>query len=209
MTISHWDEKKGAEIKKRLIGVHPCCVNTRQVEVDIREVQFFTEGEGANRVYRKDGGGGTLAVLDIGYNTLGFSLYNGDKQILTKYEENSGVREIITRIETDQALLKRVGYAPSRTALIDALIAGGRLSSNTSENGSIDITDLVKGYKLQWLRETLSMVKRRYGTAANKVSEFWIIGGGANLLKDAVKGTRYHVPECPEFVNAEGMAIND
>lgn len=205
VTVSHWNETKGPEIQKKLVGVHPCRVNGREGEADIREVHFMPEGQGANNVYRRNGGTGVLAILDIGYNTVGFSLYNGNSRLKHVYEENSGVREIVRRMLQDKALQELVGYQPAKDALLTALINGGTLPSNSDGEGAIDIRQFTEGYKLEWLRETLSDVHRKYGAIANKVGGFWIVGGGANIIKNAVKGTSYHVPEHPEFVNADGM----
>ena len=205
VTISHWDETKGPEIEKKLKGVHPCRVNGREGEVDIREVHFMPEGQGANNVYRRSGGTGVLAILDIGFNTVGFSLYSGSTRLKHLYVENTGVREIIRRMEQDQALGRLIGYPAGKDAFITALVNGGTLPSNADGSGSIDIKQFTDGYKFEWLKETLSDVHRKYGSIVNKVSDFWIVGGGANIIKTAVKGTSYYVPENPEFINADGM----
>ena len=205
VTISHWDETKGAEIEQKLKGIHACRVNGQEGEVDIRKVRFMPEGQGANNLYRRNGGTGVLAILDIGFNTVGFSLYNGQNRLKHLYVENTGVREIIRRMLQDLALNYLIGYEPAKDALITALVNGGTLPSNADGSGSVDISQFTSGYKLEWLRETLSDVNRKYGAIANKVNDFWIVGGGANILKTAVKGTSYYVPENPEFANADGM----
>ncbi|MEM8610463.1 MAG: ParM/StbA family protein [Cyanobacteria bacterium P01_H01_bin.105] len=209
VVISHWDQYRDNEICNRLKGTFDTRVNGRELNIEIRHVEFVPEGEGADWFARLDGGiKGTIATIDIGFNTVGFNLYSGGGNIVQrKYLENTGVRKVVQNIMDDPALQATLGRRPTPKAVIDAIKNGGQIANNGVMGGNTDISEFINAYASAWLKQTLGGISRRYGEDLLEVRNYLLVGGGAHLLKAAVEGTNIIVPDNPELSNVQGMAL--
>lgn len=209
VVISHWDQYRDNEICNRLKGTFDTRVNGRELNIEIRHVEFIPEGEGADWLARLEAGvKGTIATIDIGFNTVGFNLYSGGgNDAQRKYLENTGVRKIVQSIMDDPALQHQLGRRPTPKAVINSIKDGGNIANNGVMGGMTDISEFINGYASDWLRQTLGGISRRYGADLSEVRNYFLVGGGAHLLKKAVEGTNIHIPADPELANVHGMAL--
>ncbi len=202
---SYWNRAKLDVIKQSLLGTHTVVVNGKDREFTIKDAIVVPEGEGANLLYRKEGSG-NLVTVDIGFNTLIFRL-NGPSGLLTHdVLPESGVRDIIATLEESSALRSLCGFSPDSQAIISAFKNNGFIRSNEKAVPDIDINDLIKASVASWMKGPFQKLLRRNRSSISGASATWIIGGGANLLRERAEGTNLFIPEDPAITNLLGMA---
>ena len=206
--VSHWDEYRDEELAGSLQGIHTVCVNGNDKEINIDKVVFVVEGEGANLLYRQNGGG-QLAIIDVGYDTVGLRVCNDRGEVNHAYLPGYGVRRGVASIRQSPQLAERVYKEPSARAVIYALQENGQLRSNSneSENPYINISDLVRSSVEDWVADVFGELDSTYGEMINQASAYWMVGGGANWVRPYVEGQSIFIPEEPEFANATGMLL--
>ncbi|NEZ65604.1 hypothetical protein D0962_23080 [Leptolyngbyaceae cyanobacterium CCMR0082] len=205
VVISHWSRGKMGDMKKILKGTHVVTVNGVQSEFKIAEVVPVNEAAGADLLYRQKASG-SLAVIDIGYNTL---IYRQTSEAGVEHHSvfrNYGVRQIVMTIKDSNALRALAGCTPDARAIIRAIQNHGMLRSNQVEKPEVDISHIISAAVRDWASGPLGEVTKRFSSGIGQSSGIWLIGGGANLLRKYAEGTNIHVPEEPEYVNVRGMA---
>lgn len=204
VVVSYWKPEKLNTLKV-LEGAHTVMVNGRDNEFNIRRLLAVAEGAGAHALYRKDAAG-TFVSVDIGYDTLIFRSSSEHGVLNHEPIENSGVSQIVEYLQTSKALTQRAGAGITDRAIIDAIKNQGVLRNNQQQVPDVDISDLISAATKFWFQGSFLKIVRRYKADVNQASAIWLIGGGANLLREFTRGTNIYVPEEPGLVNLQGMS---
>lgn len=209
IVVNHWDLNREQEIINLLKGQFEPIVNGRSYNINIEKVVFIPEGFGAMHDIRTDETkNGVLAVVDIGFNTIGFSVFDELNNLLCReYIENSGVRKVVESLQSDTFLNGELSSRPSTDGINAALKNGGFYPSQNSANGQIDISSQIKQIVARWLSATLQSLGRRHREQFSQVENLAFVGGGSNLLKGSVPKGAFIVDD-PQWANARGMLVN-
>ena len=210
--ISHWDEYRDNEIEAQLLGTHVVCVNGKDIQFEIKEVIFVPEGGGSDLIYRQVGAG-RLAIVDIGYDTIGVRVTGDNGQLNHDYLPGYGVRRVVKDIMQSPDFTDRVSSFNARKVICAIKDNGmyrdyGQMSADGEvvENPIIDINDVIAPAVQEWVQDAFGEIDSVFGDNLSQASAYWIVGGGANLLRKYVPGTVF-VPAEPEKTDTLGMLL--
>lgn len=176
------------------------------------EVMILPQGLGGVRLYLEQAGetaGNTLGI-DIGFNTVIFTLYSPQKQTIIFGDtfNKRGVHQMAT-----QLLLPAIReLAPSRSFTpveVSYLIERGYLQYGFERHDiTRQIVDAAKTYIENVLRDIHGELQAHVGLRSD-FDTVLLFGGGATLIRDQVSAKKIQVvvlPE-PEFANAAGFRL--
>lgn len=176
------------------------------------EVMILPQGLGGVRLYLGSVGeiSGNILGIDIGFNTVIFTLYSPQKQTIIFGDtfHKRGVHQMAT-----QLLLPAIrDLAPSRSFTpveVSYLIERGYLQYGFERH---DITDHIAQAAKTYIENILRDIHGELQAHVGLRSEFdtvLLFGGGATLIRDQVAARKIRViilPE-PEFANAAGFRL--
>ena len=176
------------------------------------DVRVLPQGLGGIRLYlsRNPGDEGNVLAVDIGFNTVIFTLLSGESREIiygdTFYKR--GVHQMAT-----QLLLPKIrDFAPSRTFTpveVSYLIEQGYIQYGFDRYDiRDDIEKAAKAYIEDVFRDIHGEIQAHLGLKAD-FGTVLIFGGGATLIKSSISSTRISVRiiDEPEFANAAGFAL--
>lgn len=176
------------------------------------EVMVLPQGLGGVRLFleRPEEFPGNTLGIDIGFNTVIFTLYSPEKRTIIYGDtfNKRGVHQMAT-----QLLLPAIrGLAPSRSFTpveVSYLIERGYLQYGFERHDiTAQIADAAKTYIETVLRDIHGELQAHVGLRS-EFETVLLFGGGATLIKDQVVARKIRViilPE-PEFANARGFHL--
>ncbi|ORJ57482.1 hypothetical protein B5V00_13615 [Geothermobacter hydrogeniphilus] len=178
------------------------------------DVRILPQGLGGVRLFldRLPGRSGNILAVDIGFNTVIFTLVDGGSRSIiygdTFYKR--GVHQMAT-----QLLLPAIrDFAPSRTFTpveISYLIEQGYVQYGFERHDiSSEIEVAAKAYIEDVLRDIHGELQAHLGLKAS-FETVLVFGGGATLIRDIIDSKRVAIEILsePEYANALGFALSD
>lgn len=205
VVVSYWDQRKLHLLPEKIEGSHTVLINGLDRQFEIDTLVPVAEGSGAHALYRKKFSG-TFVSVDIGYDTVIFRSSSPAGVLNHSARQNTGVKQIVSFILNSPALSKIAGQGVTDRTVIDAIKNGGILRNNSQQVPDVDISSLIAEATKYWFQGSFLKIVQEYKEDVTQASGIWLVGGGANLLKDFTANTNICVPDSPGYVNLHGMA---
>jgi len=168
---------------------------------------FFAETLTDNGlIIEKDGFKKLYGILDVGYRTTDFLIFENGQFIGEKEElsEDTGIRTILEKL---QSFIKKK-YDKEQLEFLEQVLRGKPFEFRGEEQ---DLSDIVSELIAEHIFKRIEPeVKKRWEDRVNRMHKIIFCGGGAHLFKDMNGFLQKHrkqirVPVEPEMSNAIGF----
>lgn len=184
-------------------------VSGRQVILE-DGISVFAQGQGVqfdflisngktNQTWKRK----TIAVLDVGYNTIDFLAVNNGCADPENSEmiSQKGVCRLCVELRHE---LKQAGVELSEYGILKALCEGKAVSYGQT----VDLTEMIPRLAEEYADELFTEVSTRFGRFLPKTEKLVLAGGGAYLVRkhfiQRYSESFVHVPARAKFSNARG-----